>query len=148
MMGALDYWYRIPINGIYLSIVVMSALASWHLLTRLVVPAFKNKNFRLGPSLIGVALIVTMSSHWWENVVFGLGRWYRDLSFLLTDPAYAFFDKVLILVGAVLTMAALDRAENGELHLGKWAVIAAGLWAVGAAAALIYWWLGIGFAAP
>jgi hypothetical protein len=129
---------RVSILGMYLAIVVMSGWATWLLLTRLVIPAIRSRELKVERYMIGLGAFFAMLSHFQENILFGLGRWHEELRYLLTDARFAAVGKVLILAGAICTLAALDRAHSGQAHIRRWIAIAAGLWGLGVTMAVMW----------
>lgn len=124
--------------GLYVPIVVLSGAASWLLLTRLVLPSWRAREFNIERYSLALGSLFAMASHWEENIVFGLGRWSSALSFLLTDVRYAVVGKLLIVVGALFTMSALLRAETNKKALGRMALLALSLWIAGVLLAFFF----------
>jgi hypothetical protein len=124
--------------GLYIAIGVMTSAAIWQLLTRLVMPAFRSRNIRVERYLIGFGALAAMTAHWWENIVFGIGRWEPEFRFLLTDPKHAVLGKIMILVSAMVTLAALDRARTGSAHFARWILTTIAAYTGGVLVAMIY----------
>jgi len=128
-------WLEAALLGLYIPIVVFSALACWMLVMRVVIPALRRRD-GLDRYAIGISCALALGAHLTETVYYGAARWFDLRELMFGGHVWATLWKMLILASSVMAVSALSAAATDGPHLRRLASIAGALWWIGAMVAL------------
>lgn len=129
-MTQFDAWFL----GLYAVIGGLSAGATYYLIRYVVLPAVESDG-KVSRYLFGLGAAAAMIAHFFENALYGFGRWFPAYRALLLDQQLAATGKMVIIASTIITLAAIVRARTGQ---ARWPVligVSVALYVVGVAGA-------------
>lgn len=127
------------VMGMYLPISIMSGIACFLYITRILLPAIQSGDFSLKEHAVALSAILALAAHFAENVYYGVSRFNVQIYDLMNDflPMVGAM-KLLILGSSILSIAVYSKAVFGRTYLNKLTWVTLVLWLIGAALATAF----------